>query len=70
MYAQIPPLAAVIAVANAHGVILAAQGEPGSPPSVGFQGLLLPYLWPQAFGGRHEANRTKSVMPSRETARP
>ncbi|KAK0713152.1 hypothetical protein B0T26DRAFT_753294 [Lasiosphaeria miniovina] len=31
------PLAAIFALAEAHGVILAAQGEAGSPPSVGFQ---------------------------------
>ncbi|KAK1776632.1 hypothetical protein QBC45DRAFT_211281 [Copromyces sp. CBS 386.78] len=30
------PLAAFVALAKAHGVILAAQGESGSPPSVGF----------------------------------
>jgi hypothetical protein len=29
---------ALLSLANAHGVILAAQGEAGSPPSVGFQG--------------------------------
>ncbi|KAH8772199.1 hypothetical protein BGZ57DRAFT_740882, partial [Hyaloscypha finlandica] len=29
--------AALLSLANAHGVILAAQGEAGSPPSVGFQ---------------------------------
>ncbi|PMD46264.1 hypothetical protein L207DRAFT_577133 [Hyaloscypha variabilis F] len=28
---------ALLSLANAHGVILAAQGEAGSPPSVGFQ---------------------------------
>ncbi|KAK3313070.1 hypothetical protein B0H66DRAFT_385205 [Apodospora peruviana] len=31
------PLAAIFSLAQAHGVILAAQGESGSPPSVGFQ---------------------------------
>ncbi|KAK3385140.1 hypothetical protein B0H63DRAFT_179708 [Podospora didyma] len=31
------PLAAFLALAEAHGVILGAQGESGSPPSVGFQ---------------------------------
>lgn len=31
------PLAAIFALAEAHGVILAAQREAGSPPSVGFQ---------------------------------
>ena len=30
--------AALLSLANAHGVILAAQGEAGSPASVGFQG--------------------------------
>ncbi|KAK3347835.1 hypothetical protein B0H65DRAFT_157354 [Neurospora tetraspora] len=30
------PLAAFVTLAKAHGVILAAQGESGSPPSVGF----------------------------------
>ncbi|CCC12960.1 unnamed protein product [Sordaria macrospora k-hell] len=30
------PLAAFVTLARAHGVILAAQGESGSPPSVGF----------------------------------
>ncbi|KAG4442654.1 hypothetical protein IFR05_001839 [Cadophora sp. M221] len=29
--------AALLSLANAHGVILGAQGEAGSPPSVGFQ---------------------------------
>ncbi|AEO59879.1 hypothetical protein MYCTH_2308497 [Thermothelomyces thermophilus ATCC 42464] len=38
MLAQlVPPLAALATLASAHGVILAAQGEAGSPPSVGFQ---------------------------------
>jgi hypothetical protein len=37
MFTQILPLAALLAQANAHGVILATQGEAGSPPSVGFQ---------------------------------
>ncbi|KAK4247144.1 hypothetical protein C7999DRAFT_14796 [Corynascus novoguineensis] len=37
MLAQVLPfLAALVALAKAHGVILAAQGETGSPPSVGF----------------------------------
>ncbi|KAK4034529.1 hypothetical protein C8A01DRAFT_39010 [Parachaetomium inaequale] len=36
MLAQTLPLAALLALANAHGVILAAQGDFGSPPSVGF----------------------------------
>nr|AIP87503.1 hypothetical protein gNR604 [fungal sp. NRRL 50135] len=31
------PVAALISVAHGHGVILGAQGEAGSPPSVGFQ---------------------------------
>jgi hypothetical protein len=31
-------LAGLVALAKAHGVILAAQGLPGSPASVGFQG--------------------------------
>jgi len=35
---SIMPLAALLAVVEAHGVILAAQGEAGSPPSVGFGG--------------------------------
>lgn len=30
--------AALLSLANAHGVILAAQGVAGSPASVGFQG--------------------------------
>jgi hypothetical protein len=37
MFAQILPLAALLALVDAHGVILAAQGDTGSPPSVGFQ---------------------------------
>ncbi|KAK4149874.1 GEgh16 protein [Chaetomidium leptoderma] len=37
MFAQILPLAALVALVDAHGVILAAQGDAGSPPSVGFQ---------------------------------
>jgi len=37
MFSQLLPLAALVALTNAHGVILAAQGEPGSPPSVGFR---------------------------------
>ncbi|KAK0625377.1 hypothetical protein B0T17DRAFT_492424 [Bombardia bombarda] len=31
------PLAAFFSLAQAHGVILGAQGESGSPPSIGFQ---------------------------------
>lgn len=38
MYSSILPLAAIFSLAKAHGVILAAQGDAGSPPSVGFQG--------------------------------
>lgn len=39
MYSSsILPLAAILSLAQAHGVILAAQGDAGSPPSVGFQG--------------------------------
>jgi hypothetical protein len=38
MYTYILPLAALLALVDAHGVILAAQGEAGSPPSVGFKG--------------------------------
>lgn len=34
--------AALLALANAHGVILAAQGVAGSPASVGFQGEIMP----------------------------
>ncbi|KAM7204540.1 Protein of unknown function (DUF3129) domain containing protein [Rhypophila sp. PSN 637] len=38
MYSSsILPLAAIFSLAQAHGVILAAQGDAGSPPSVGFQ---------------------------------
>ncbi|KAL2131076.1 hypothetical protein VTI74DRAFT_5572 [Chaetomium olivicolor] len=37
MFSCLLPLASLLALANAHGVILAAQGEPGSPPSVGFK---------------------------------
>ncbi|KAK0611293.1 hypothetical protein B0T14DRAFT_325295 [Immersiella caudata] len=32
-----PPLAALISLAQAHGVILGAQGDAGSPLSIGFQ---------------------------------
>jgi hypothetical protein len=31
--------AALLSLANAHGVIIAAQGEAGSPQSAGFQGI-------------------------------
>ncbi|KAK4234009.1 hypothetical protein C8A03DRAFT_19017 [Achaetomium macrosporum] len=37
MLAQILPIAALLALVDAHAVILDAQGESGSPPSVGFQ---------------------------------
>jgi len=36
--------AALLSLANAHGVIINAQGDAGSPASVGFQG---PYLLPR-----------------------
>lgn len=36
-FSTILPLAAVFSLAHGHGVILAAQGEAGSPASIGFQ---------------------------------
>lgn len=40
MYTSILFQAALLSVAQAHGVILAAQGIAGSPASVGFKGKL------------------------------
>lgn len=39
MYSTILRASAFVAVANAHGVLLNAQGDAGSPASVGFQGM-------------------------------
>lgn len=38
MYSSIASVVALVSLANAHGVILGAQGIAGSPSSVGFQG--------------------------------
>jgi hypothetical protein len=56
--------AALLSLANAHGVILAAQGEAGSPPSVGFQGTKFP-----AYGEVEQLLTIfQSIPPLRETA--
>ena len=43
---SILPLAAIFSLAHAHGVILNAQGDAGSPPSVGFQGIEVLFNYP------------------------